>query len=137
MTGPEPVRTIDLNLPDLHHDHVLGKCPTWLPAESSSIKLDARTPSASKKDFKPDATDQRRENTVSALERWNTRRISDEPENESADLAQIVSQQLTDAFPALVAQIMEALRNDTENGERNNGTNGELNNGSENHKGYS
>ncbi|KAI3744691.1 hypothetical protein L1987_57780 [Smallanthus sonchifolius] len=46
----------------------------WLPAESSRIKSDARTPSTSKKDFKSDAASERRENTVSAPERLEQRK---------------------------------------------------------------
>ncbi|KAI3827896.1 hypothetical protein L1987_01985 [Smallanthus sonchifolius] len=65
MTGPEPVRTVDLNLPDHQHDHALGKCTMWLSAKSNGTKSDAHTPSAIKKDLKSDATSQRRENTVS------------------------------------------------------------------------
>ncbi|KAI3813584.1 hypothetical protein L1987_18311 [Smallanthus sonchifolius] len=66
MTGPEPVRTVDLNLPEHQHDHVLGKCPMWLLAESSGTKSDARTSSITKKDLKLAATGPRHENTVSA-----------------------------------------------------------------------
>ncbi|KAI3754908.1 hypothetical protein L1987_54700 [Smallanthus sonchifolius] len=35
VTGPDPTRTIDLNVPDHLHEHVLGKRPMWLSAESS------------------------------------------------------------------------------------------------------
>ncbi|KAI3773827.1 hypothetical protein L1987_48363 [Smallanthus sonchifolius] len=66
VTGPEPVRTVDLNLPDHLHDHALGKCPMWLSAVSSGTKSDARTPSATKKEHKSEATSPRREYTVSA-----------------------------------------------------------------------
>ncbi|KAI3827817.1 hypothetical protein L1987_01903 [Smallanthus sonchifolius] len=66
MTGPEPARIVDLSLPDHHHDQTLGKCPMWLLAECCGTKLDVRTPSATKKDLKSDATSHRRENTVSA-----------------------------------------------------------------------
>ncbi|KAI3798062.1 hypothetical protein L1987_33330 [Smallanthus sonchifolius] len=48
MTGPEPVRTVDLNLPNHQHDHGLGKCLMWLSTESSGTKSDARTPSMTK-----------------------------------------------------------------------------------------
>ncbi|KAI3776577.1 hypothetical protein L1987_46363 [Smallanthus sonchifolius] len=65
-TGPELVKTVDLNLPDHQHDHALGKCPMWLSAESSGTKLDAHTPSITKKDLKSYVTSPRRENTVSA-----------------------------------------------------------------------
>ncbi|KAI3725496.1 hypothetical protein L1987_65286 [Smallanthus sonchifolius] len=37
VTGPDPTRTIDLNFPDHPHEHVLGICPMWLPAESSVL----------------------------------------------------------------------------------------------------
>ncbi|KAI3762418.1 hypothetical protein L1987_52848 [Smallanthus sonchifolius] len=66
VTGPYPTRTIDLNLPDHPHENVLGKCPMWVPAESSGTKSDARSPSATKKDLESNATSPRRENTVSA-----------------------------------------------------------------------
>ncbi|KAI3676201.1 hypothetical protein L1987_85802 [Smallanthus sonchifolius] len=65
VTGPDPTRTIDLNVPDHPHEHVLGKCPMWLPAKSSGTKSDARSPSATHKDLKYNATSPRRENTVS------------------------------------------------------------------------
>ncbi|KAI3712459.1 hypothetical protein L1987_71016 [Smallanthus sonchifolius] len=66
VTGPEPIRTIDLNLPDQPHNHALGKCPMWLLAKSSGIKSDACSPFATQKDLKSNATSPRRENTVSA-----------------------------------------------------------------------
>ncbi|KAI3725033.1 hypothetical protein L1987_64806 [Smallanthus sonchifolius] len=66
VTGPDPTRSIDLNLPDHLHEHVLGKCPMWLPAESSGTKSDAHSPSATQKDLKSNATSPGRENIVSA-----------------------------------------------------------------------
>ncbi|KAI3821242.1 hypothetical protein L1987_08804 [Smallanthus sonchifolius] len=71
MTGPESIRTFDLTLPDPHHSHchTRGKCPMWLPAESLSTKLNARTTSTNKKYHRSDATSQFRKNTVSAPER--------------------------------------------------------------------
>ncbi|KAI3762393.1 hypothetical protein L1987_52823 [Smallanthus sonchifolius] len=69
VTGPDPTRTIDLNLPDHPHEHVLGKCPMWLPAEISGTKSDARSPSATQKDLKFNATSPQHENTVSTLMR--------------------------------------------------------------------
>ncbi|KAI3687676.1 hypothetical protein L1987_81376 [Smallanthus sonchifolius] len=66
VTGPDPTRTIDLNVPDHPHKHVLGKFPMWLPVDSSGTKSDARSPSATQKDLKSNATSPRRENTVSA-----------------------------------------------------------------------
>ncbi|KAI3733219.1 hypothetical protein L1987_64439 [Smallanthus sonchifolius] len=65
LTGPDPTRTIDLNLHDHPHKHVLGKCPIWLPAESSGTKSNARSPSATQRDLKSNATSPRRKNTVS------------------------------------------------------------------------
>ncbi|KAI3802050.1 hypothetical protein L1987_30174 [Smallanthus sonchifolius] len=55
VTGPEPIRTIDLNLPDHPHKHALGKCPMWLPAESSgkdSRKRHEKNPFVQKGHFK-------------------------------------------------------------------------------------
>ncbi|KAI3676195.1 hypothetical protein L1987_85796 [Smallanthus sonchifolius] len=66
VTGPDPTRTIDLNLPDHPHKHLLGKCPMWLTAESSGTKSDACSPSATQNDLNSNATSPRSENTVSA-----------------------------------------------------------------------
>ncbi|KAI3732870.1 hypothetical protein L1987_64080 [Smallanthus sonchifolius] len=66
VTGPDRTRTIDLNLRDHPGEHVLGKCPMWLPAESSGTKSDARSSSATQKDLKSNATSPRCQNTVSA-----------------------------------------------------------------------
>ncbi|KAI3704351.1 hypothetical protein L1987_74569 [Smallanthus sonchifolius] len=65
VTGPEPIRTIDLNIFDYPHNHALGKCPMWLPTESSGTKYVARSLSLTQKDLKSNATSLRRENTVS------------------------------------------------------------------------
>ncbi|KAI3802329.1 hypothetical protein L1987_30459 [Smallanthus sonchifolius] len=67
--------------------------------------------------------------------RRNVRNANNNMGNGFTDLEQIVSQQLIDAFPTLVAQIKEALKNDAENVERNSGTNGEHNDGNEHRKG--
>ncbi|KAI3754745.1 hypothetical protein L1987_54535 [Smallanthus sonchifolius] len=56
VTGPDPTRTIDLNIPDHPHELVLGKCPMWLPAKSSGTKSDDRSPSATQKDLKSNST---------------------------------------------------------------------------------
>ncbi|KAI3725097.1 hypothetical protein L1987_64872 [Smallanthus sonchifolius] len=145
VTGPDPTRTIDLNIPDHPHEHVLGKCLMWLPAESSA-QLDFHTDLATDMSGHMNELEQdimqNQERTTTAIRdartariqsrvaiakmppRRNVRNANNNTGNGSDDLTQIVSQQLLNALPTQVEQIKDALKNDTENIERNSGTNG-------------